>query len=742
MSTSASGTVLDETGKGISGLSVLLEDVSRQFDIKLATATTDTGGNFSLSYAEDIATSTDPGKQSRQLRLRIKLGQRVLKEIAQNDEPASNSVARADLANQGQLLFREIQLERAESDSWWATLGTGSPSRLTHGNAIQWLVDNEEGWARVADLIKAAGTVTPPTDRGFKPGLDVMQLEIEIDKYVAVETREKPRVVLSFDPDSAKPLDATHVRDVDTADQRIERLLLDAWARGYDVRVHFPQMSMDPHGALVIGVALMGLASLFFLGGIYYIIAGAVLEAAIVLGGAYLLHILNRKFRTMFEAPQFAKWYEDAGADRGANQVRVRVLKQRSLMVTHAKMVIDRGVQAVLLGSPFEQVYFDTKAHAVFEPRRGITAAKGPIHDVSVGVRGPAVGHLQELFNSHWNLADPNDQQLPVLPTLPDPVPASALNSGEFLSSVQIVRTLDYMFNNATNGEEGVLEAYLRAIHFAERFIYVENQYFNNDLITQALIDALKANEKLVVILLLNPGPDMPLYLRWQLAAIDRIIGSFKDKAAAAERFGIFSAWSHAASDASHQNPRLVDNYLHTKTALIDNRWATVGSANLDGASLDFVQYGRAALDGDVRNTEANLVVFEEIPAQPSAVDALRRRLWSEHLGFASPTAPELDDAADKNWLQVWTQRADTKLAGLKTNRDAVSQIRILPWPDTHYDKGRPPFENRAASHVMADPYLEFLLSSSSGEPSDTLVSEYEVIGEVGPGSFAFKYPS
>jgi hypothetical protein len=35
MSTSASGTVSDEKGRGIEGLGVVLDDVSQQFDIRL-----------------------------------------------------------------------------------------------------------------------------------------------------------------------------------------------------------------------------------------------------------------------------------------------------------------------------------------------------------------------------------------------------------------------------------------------------------------------------------------------------------------------------------------------------------------------------------------------------------------------------------------------------------------------------------------------------------------------------------
>ena len=715
MTTSATATITDESGSGIAGLAIALDDVSQQFDVKLARGKTDASGRFTLSYAEGSVVTPEAGKQVRKMRLRILVGQHILKEIVG-----------VDSTTQAQLAYGTLQFKRAEAESWWATLGTGAPSRLTSGNAVQWLADNEEGWGRVAELLDNAGT------------LDVMQLEIDIDKHGdAIDmTTEKPVIVLRFASNPDLPLDATHARNIVPADDRIERMMLGVWATGHDVRIQLPRAAMDQHGMLVIGVAVLGLASLMFLGGVIAIVVG-VLVALIVLIGAYVLYRAHRSFRTMFEAPKLADWYKDAGATSGLQQVRVRELKMRSTMFTHAKSVIDRGVQAVLLGSPFEQVYYDTKAHALDERRRGPHSAKGPIHDVSVGLRGPSVGYVQELFNSHWNLADENDK---ILPLLPAQLPAAVTRAkpGEFIANAQIVRTLDWMFQNDTNGETGVLEAYLRAIHFAERFIYIENQYFNNDRITQALVDALAAKPALVVILLLNVVPDMPLYLDWQQAAVRRIAGSIGDAAAAKQRLGVFSVWTHAPSDGDHSKPRLVDNYLHTKTALIDNRWATVGSANLDGASLDFVQYARAALDGDVRNTEANVVVFEADGEPRVAADTLRRRLWSEHLGFGGPDATELDDAPGKNWLEVWNARAAAKLAGLQANLDSVNPSRILPWPAIAYEKPLG-FKDKFASHTAAKSYLQCLFSPDD-KPSDVLASQFEILGDKGPTGFDFKY--
>jgi phosphatidylserine/phosphatidylglycerophosphate/cardiolipin synthase-like enzyme len=320
---------------------------------------------------------------------------------------------------------------------------------------------------------------------------------------------------------------------------------------------------------------------------------------------------------------------------------------------------------------------------------------------------------------------EPSDA-LPVTPTLPT-APAD-LKTGEFRCAVQIVRTFDKQFAPAANGEKGVLEAYLRGIHFAERFIYIENQYFNNDTITQALIDAMVAKPALEVLLLLNAGPDMPLYISWQQKAIQKMIDALGGAAAATPRLGVFSLWTHEPALTPQSHASLVDNYLHTKSALIDNRWATVGSANLDGVSLDYLQYFPSLLDGDVRNTETNVVVFDETAPSVPAVDALRRRLWSEHLGMVEA---DLADAPGKKWLPIWRQQADAKKAALQANLDTVVASRVLEWASTSFDK-RVCICGRHDPHATARAYLQDLL-----KPKEIPAS---VVADGGPGSYVFTY--
>lgn len=682
MSKLATGRVLDLDGQGIAGLNIDIEDVSQLHDGRVLnqdqSKPTDSSGAFQVEYKPYAFNTTRPGAQARQLRLTVRLGRVLVKEVFQNEGAFGDTVN-----------FGDISVARADAERWRPTLGTGKVSRMSSGNAIRWLADNTDAWDRAAKVIDSATT------------LDIMQLEIDIDKFKT----DKPRIVLHFEEADDHSGNALAL---DPKDSRIERAILDRVVNGNAVvRIQIPEISFDPKllrtftlAAAGAGVLLaVGAVALFLLAGILMplleivvIALGVVLAigAAAAVFLAYFLptvpQYLADWYRKKFGAPALRQYFVDAGL--AADHMELRQLFERSLNITHAKALISREQEAILLGSPFEQVYYDSLKHEIDYPKRGEKGSKGPIHDVSVAVRGPAVKDVQELFDSHWKVAEPSDPH-----TAANTPNAVSADPGEFGSTVQLILTLDRTFNGPgeTDGEKGVLEAYLRAIHFAERFIYIENQYFHNPKIAQALTDAMLAKPKLVVIALINVSPDMPYYLHWQRNVINSITGAlakkYVEKDAVKSHFRVFSSFSHEATDVNHPVPRLLDNYLHTKTAIVDNVWATTGSANLDGASLDAEDYFKSAVDGEVRHTEANLLIYEDPPLISAAVDALRRRLWAEHLGILVNKQPgvldtgssELNDAPGKDWLAVWNQKAESKLAGIKNSPNDVSTIRILP---------------------------------------------------------------
>jgi phosphatidylserine/phosphatidylglycerophosphate/cardiolipin synthase-like enzyme len=82
--------------------------------------------------------------------------------------------------------------------------------------------------------------------------------------------------------------------------------------------------------------------------------------------------------------------------------------------------------------------------------------------------------------------------------------------------------------------------------------------------------------------------------------------------------------------------------YVHAKVGIVDDRWLTVGSANLNEHSL-------------FNDTEVNVVLCDEQRARDA-----RLRLWSEHL---ERDAGEIDGAPaaviDALWRPLATQNAE-----------------------------------------------------------------------------------
>ena len=109
--------------------------------------------------------------------------------------------------------------------------------------------------------------------------------------------------------------------------------------------------------------------------------------------------------------------------------------------------------------------------------------------------------------------------------------------------------------------------------------------------------------------------------------------------------------------------------YLHTKSALIDNTWAAIGSANLDGFSLDGCMPADVLNSGVFDGTEARAIEVDGLfteSAPGTAVDVLRRKLWAEHLGYFDDKGVPDITAADLqlgskyagDWTTLWISRA------------------------------------------------------------------------------------
>ena len=149
-------------------------------------------------------------------------------------------------------------------------------------------------------------------------------------------------------------------------------------------------------------------------------------------------------------------------------------------------------------------------------------------------------------------------------------------------------------------GEFSILESYLRAIRSAERLVYLESQFLWSPELVGELERKLRRPPddrfRLVVLLPVKPnnGRDDTRGQLGKLAAADDGAGRF-----------LACTLRQRGADASPV-------YVHAKIGIVDDRWLTLGSANLNEHSL-------------LNDTEVNIATWDEQLARATRLRALER---------------------------------------------------------------------------------------------------------------------
>ncbi len=264
---------------------------------------------------------------------------------------------------------------------------------------------------------------------------------------------------------------------------------------------------------------------------------------------------------------------------------------------------------------------FDTSSH---EARRRLGW-----HDVGTKLHGPIVADVGAHFAMRWRELTGEHLDLP-----PAPGP-----SGEH--TVQFVRTVaEGMYNSVPKGDFRILESYTRALRSAQRLVYLENQFLWAPEIVDILVEKLRRpphpDFRLVVVLpaKANNGQDDTSGQLSVLADADR-------RADGVERF-------LAATIRGRSGGRDDPLYIHAKVGIVDDRWLTVGSANLNAHSL-------------LNDTECNVVTLD-----PELARGTRVRLWAEHLELDESTVAGLtpSELVDEHWRPVASEQLERRRSG------------------------------------------------------------------------------
>jgi phosphatidylserine/phosphatidylglycerophosphate/cardiolipin synthase-like enzyme len=268
----------------------------------------------------------------------------------------------------------------------------------------------------------------------------------------------------------------------------------------------------------------------------------------------------------------------------------------RPMHCHHEKLVIVDGAVAFVGGIDLTDMSGDRFDAA---PHGG--AGRLGWHDTAASLVGPAVADVASHFAMRWEATTTER-----LPAVAVPLPAGP-------SRVQVIRTVpEKTYPVLPRGDFGLLEAYMGAIKRARDLIYLENQFLWSTEIVAVLREKLlrppSADFRICLVLPRHPnnGNDDTRGQLGVLQEADRqhrlLVGTI--------------------GPLGGQRPGV---YVHAKVGVVDDRWLTIGSANLNEHSL-------------FNDTEVNLVTDD-----PTLARSVRERLWSEHLGRDCAGRPPLE---------------------------------------------------------------------------------------------------
>ena len=303
--------------------------------------------------------------------------------------------------------------------------------------------------------------------------------------------------------------------------------------------------------------------------------------------------------------------------------------RERPMHCHHEKLVIVDGRIAFVGGIDLTDLggdRFDSPAHL----------ARGRLgwHDATARVEGPAAADVAAHFALRWN--ETTGEKLNC---------GAAPEAGS--NAVQVVRTVpNGIYRSVPRGDFRILESYLRALRSAEHMIYLESQFLWSPELVSVLAEKLRnppSDEfRLVVLLPVRPKNGNE-DTRGQL-------GVLAEADAGAGRF--------LPCTLVQEGVRGQPVYVHAKIGIVDDRWLTIGSANLNEHSL-------------FNDTEMNVVTHDAGLAR-----AVRLRLWSEHLDCdAAELEGDPAEIVDERWRPV----AEEQLARRDRDEPATEKLMLLP---------------------------------------------------------------
>lgn len=303
----------------------------------------------------------------------------------------------------------------------------------------------------------------------------------------------------------------------------------------------------------------------------------------------------------------------------------------------HEKYVIVDDVLAFIGGIDLTHNRWDTQEHLA--THAGRTNPEGesytPYHDMQVALSGPIVKDLYQVAARDLEL---HGEWSPVDHTLwPHQLAVDATNT-----PVMLALTRSNPDPDLENTRQ-IKEAYHTMINGASRFIYIEDQYFSSDSVTEALSQQLqKKDGPEIIIIMARALPDALGRLTMGVNASMHLSRLMKSDLHG--RLGIFNMVSPEDPD--------VDVKVHSKLMIVDGRYLTVGSANTNQRSLNF-------------DLEANIILDSRESDTSDWVQRIEDRILAQRTGLSV-----------EDWKKAVEENANSKTTAMRERAHAWNGLQ------------------------------------------------------------------
>ncbi len=247
----------------------------------------------------------------------------------------------------------------------------------------------------------------------------------------------------------------------------------------------------------------------------------------------------------------------------------------------HQKMlIVDRSI-AFVGGIDLCRGRWDDRDHAAVQPKRCDKSGDyAPYHDVQAFVTGDAVDTLRGWFHDRWHRATGKALPERELPRHDIGVEATVEMTAE---RIGLARTVPPHDDPPMTKVSELYELHKRAIASAEKFIYIENQYFSCDEIAGEIERRMRRGGPKLDVVVILPKASGGFKERISIGVYQARLLERLDKVAAetGHRFGVY--WTAACGP---EGDKAV--FIHAKVLAVDDRFLLISSANLSNRSMGF----------------------------------------------------------------------------------------------------------------------------------------------------------